>query len=209
VDLFKAGAEADEVTYGLAASPVPALLPPSLGPLVALRDFELTFTAEYATPVPALDYDGTTLAVSSETVRLGECPVDGPPMEGAILVERRLSPVTGVTVNTSFYWPKYPSGPTAGYTAPMHKWVETRIEGLTSSPIVLKGYYAQTYRPQHHNFSEDFIFDPRLEPGLDAALLAELEEKDIQLIYVRTSDLPEVAPSMWTLDSAGVFDRVE
>lgn len=208
-DTFTDGTGPEATTYALAASPVPELLPPSLGPLVALRDFELTFGATYATPAPALDWDMTPITVSSETVRLGACPPDGPPVEGALLQERSFSSASGVRVATSFYWPPPPTGPTAGYTAPLHKWVETRIEGLTSSPIVLRGYYAQTYRPQHHNFSEDFIFEPRLEPGLDPALLAELEAKDIRLIYVRTSDLPEIEEQMWILDSAGVFHPLD
>ncbi|WP_437929090.1 PEP/pyruvate-binding domain-containing protein [Sorangium sp. So ce291] len=204
-DSFVDGAGAAGVTYALATSPVPELLPPSVGPLVSLSDFELVLTAEYATPVPALEWDQTPIEVTSETVRLDVCPADGPPVEGALLQERSLSSPSGVEVRTSFYWPPHPTGPTAGYTAPMHKWVETRIEGLTSSPIVLKGYHAQTYHPAHHNFSEDFIFEPRLEPGIDPALLAELEEKGVRLIYIRTSDIPGMDPQMWTLDTAGVF----
>ncbi|WP_437735234.1 PEP/pyruvate-binding domain-containing protein [Sorangium sp. So ce1335] len=209
-DAFVGGDGAAAVTYALAASGVPELLPPSLGPLVAPRDFEMSLNAEYATPVPVLDWDGTPLAVSSETVRLGDCPPDGAPVEGALLQERTLSPASGgVVVRTSFYWPPYPTGPTAGYTAPMHKWVETRIEGLTSSPIVLKGYHAQSYRPAHHNFSEDFVFEPRLEQGIDPALLAELEEKGIRFIFVRTSDIEGVPPGIWTLDASGAFHAIE
>ncbi|WP_437815570.1 PEP/pyruvate-binding domain-containing protein [Sorangium sp. So ce1078] len=208
-DVFTDGEGASEVTYALAASPVPELLPPSLGPLVALRDFQLMFTASYATPVTAVDWEGTQLSVSLEAARLGACPPEGPPVEGALLQERSLSSGSGVEVETSFYWPPYPTGPTAGYTAPLHKWVETRIEGLTSSPIVLKGYHAQTYRPAHHNFSEDFIFEPRLEPGVDPALLDELEAKDIRLIYIRTSDIPGMLPQMWTANAAGEFKRID
>ncbi len=208
-DAFVDGAGASAVTYALAASPVSELLPPSVGPLVALRDFQLMFRADYATPVPSLDWDGTPLSVSSETVHLDACPPEGPPVEGTLLQERSLSSESGVVVETSFYWPPYPKGPTAGYTAPLHKWVETRIEGLTSSPIVLKGYNAQTYHPAHHNFSEDFVFEPRLEPGLDPALLAELEGKDIRLIYIRTSDIPGMPPQMWTASAAGEFKRID
>ncbi|XXX78673.1 PEP/pyruvate-binding domain-containing protein [Sorangium sp. So ce134] len=207
-DVFVDGDGASAVTFALAASSVPELLPPSVGPLVALRDFGLEFRAEYATPVSSLDWDGTPLSVTSEAVRLGECPADGPPVEGALLQERSLSAGEGVVVETSFYWPPYPSGPTAGYTAPLHKWVETRITGLTSRPIVLKGYQAQTYRPAHHNFSEDFVFEPRLEPGMDPALLDELEDKGIRWIYIRTSDIEGMPPQVWTADAAGVFTQI-
>lgn len=208
-DSFVDGAGASEITYALAASPVPELLPPSLGPLVALRDVGMMLSAAYATPVPTLDWEGALIDVSSEVVQLGACPADGPPVAGALLQERSLSWTSGVAVETSFYWPPAPTGPTAGYTAPLHKWVETRIEGLTSAPIVLKGYHAQTYRPQHHNISEDFIFEPRLEPGLDPAILAELEQKGIRLIHVRTSDGGGDPAKLWTLDPEGVFHQVD
>ena len=53
----------------------------------------------------------------------------------------------------------------------MVEWEQSRISGLTVEPIVLQGYYSQTYGPWHHNFSEEFIFEPRLEPGLPAEQL--------------------------------------
>lgn len=43
-----------------------------------------------------------------------------------------------------------------------------------AQPIVLRDDFAQTYRPSHHNFTEDFVFDLHLEPGLDPAILPEL-----------------------------------
>ena len=62
--------------------------------------------------------------------------------------------------------------------------METRIEGLTTQPILLHGYYSQTYRPEHHNFGERFIFEPRLEPGLPLAVLNELQAANIRLIHL-------------------------
>jgi len=102
-----------------------------------------------------------------------------------MLQNRTFDGPSDVSIETSFYWPPYPKGPTAGYTAPLARWVQTRIEGYTSEPIVLTGYYSQTYRPEHHNFSEHFVFEPQLGPGLSPALLAELREKDIRLVHVR------------------------
>jgi hypothetical protein len=87
-----------------------------------------------------------------------------------------------VDIQVSFYWPNEPPA-AAGYTAPLVRFVETRITGLTTQPIVLTGYYSQTYRPGHHNFTEEFIFEPCLEPGLPAATLAELEAANIQFIH--------------------------
>ena len=41
-------------------------------------------------------------------------------------------------VETRFLWPPEPQGPTAGYTAPNLGFVETRIIGLTSEPLILR-----------------------------------------------------------------------
>ena len=49
---------------------------------------------------------------------------------------------------------------------------------------MLKGWYSQTFRPGHHNFSEDFIFEPALEEGLPASIAQELAAKDIQALVV-------------------------
>jgi hypothetical protein len=121
----------------------------------------------------------TPTTTTNELVVLEPCPVLKP---GSMLREKTLSK-SNVTVQTSYYWPL---GPTAsgGYTAPLVRFVETRITGLTTQPIVLTNHFSQTYRPGHHNFTEDFIFEPRLEPGLSPATLAELTAANIQLIHV-------------------------
>jgi hypothetical protein len=204
-DKWKEGTGPEERTYAISASPVPELLPPSLGPLVGLRDFTMELQADYATPVTSLDWQGNPIMVSTEAVTLGMCPVEGEPAPGAVLVERSMSAPSGAKVKTSFYWPPPPTGITAGYTAPLYKWVETTIEGLTQSPIVLKGFYAQTYRPEHHNFVENFIFEPRLEAGIDPAIVAELEAKGIRMIYIQADSDPTIAPKMWTIDPMGAF----
>jgi hypothetical protein len=71
-----------------------------------------------------------------------------------------------------------------GYTAPLIHWVETVIEGYTTEPIVLRDWYSQTYRPEHHNFDEHFIFEPQLEPEISVDILAELRMHDIRMIHV-------------------------
>jgi len=72
----------------------------------------------------------------------------------------------------------------AGYTADLVRWVETVIEGYTSEPIVLQDWYSQTYRPEHHNFSEHFLYEPRLEPGISQQILDELRAQNIRLIHL-------------------------
>lgn len=155
---------------------------PAQSPFVTLQDAHLTWTVHYPAPVPTLDYDGTMLMVTNESVRLT------PPEQtnSRSLLQTRTTPASkGAMIRSQFYWPPPPQGNTVGYTAPLQQWVETRIEGLTTEPIVLKDYYSQSYRPEHHNFSENFLFEPALEPGISPAIIAELEARNIRYIYVR------------------------
>ena len=62
--------------------------------------------------------------------------------------------------------------------------MDTVITGLTSTPITLTNSFAQSYGPGHHNFTEDFIFEPGLDPSVTPAQKAELNAKNIRLIHV-------------------------
>jgi hypothetical protein len=198
-DTFTDGSGANARTFTLTTSWVPTLLPPAWGPIVTARDFAFTFGATYASPVPAYDFDGKPSSRTvDDPVMLFACTDEGPLPAGAVPVTRTAQ-AGGVTVTSKFYWPPPPKGVVAGYTAPLLRWDETRIEGLTQTPIVLKGYFSQTYRPQHHNFAEDFLFEPALEENLPADVRAELQAKDIRLIYVISSTV------VGTIDSAGQF----
>jgi hypothetical protein len=135
--------------------------------------------AEYARSVPTWDWPGPD-TTTMEYVALCPCPK---PQIGDMFQERTFTTSEGVVINTSFYWPPV-SLDVGGYTAPLARWVETVIEGLTTIPIVLHDWYAQTYRPEHHNFSEHFIFDPFMDPDVPGHLLDELRDKDIRLIHV-------------------------
>ncbi|UCG55625.1 MAG: hypothetical protein JSU70_12240 [Phycisphaerales bacterium] len=167
---------------GLVATNIPIQVSAAESPILTLRDFGcLILKADHERAVPAWDWDGPKMTVSDST-RL--CPCQEP-QAGDLLQQRHFQGPNGVTITTSFYWPPPPKGFVVGYTAPLIRWVETVIEGHTSVPIILHGYYSQTYRPEHHNFDEHFLFEPRLEPGLSEALLAELRAQDIRLIHAR------------------------
>jgi hypothetical protein len=100
------------------------------------------------------------------------------------LQQRTFQGPGGISIKTSFYWPSPPGGLAIGYTAPLVRWVETVIEGYAREAIVLHGYYSQSYRPEHHNFDEHFLFEPQLEPDLSREVLAELRDRNIRLIHV-------------------------
>ncbi|MDI1446288.1 PEP/pyruvate-binding domain-containing protein [Polyangium sp. 6x1] len=195
VDLFTSGSGADARTFEIITTPVPTLLSPSEGPILALRDMEVHVAAEYATPVPYVDWDGNPAKrIRDEAIRLTECTDEGPLPVGSSMQTRTIE-AGGVKIVTKYYWPAPPTGVVAGYTAPLLRWEETQIEGLTAAPIVLKGHFSQTYRPQHHNFSEDFLFEPALEEGLPAEVLAELAAKGIRQIYVQGLVIGTIDPT--------------
>ena len=101
------------------------------------------------------------------------------------LLQKRLAKGKGgKKIDVEFYWPPAPTGPTAGYTAPLKGWKETVITGLTTEPISLKGWYSQTYAPGHHNFWEEFLLEPSKEEGISNEQLEELEDNDVKMIYL-------------------------
>ncbi len=89
----------------------------------------------------------------------------------------------GITVRTAYYFPASKTG-WSDRTAPLLRWEQTTIEGLTSEPIRLTDMFSQTYRPEHHNLIENFLFEPRLEPGISPAILAEMTQANIRWIHV-------------------------
>jgi hypothetical protein len=93
---------------------------------------------------------------------------------------------SGISIKVSFYYPPVPTGyPNwSAHTAPLKRWAQTTLEGLTSKPIVLNGYYSRTYRPEHHNLIENFLFEPRLEPDLSSDILDDLQSLDVRLIHL-------------------------
>jgi len=161
---------------------IPSQVTATENPMLTLSDLgRLTphVKVKYDKPVPSWDWTGPT-TTTEDQIQLCPCPK---PQPGDILQQRTFNGPGGILINTSFYWPPDP-GAAAGYTAPLARWVETVIEGYTTQPIILHGYYSQTYRPEHHNFSEHFIFAPCLEPGLSSQLLQELRTKNVRLIHI-------------------------
>ena len=166
--------------------------------ILTLSDFMLTLGAELATPTPILEYDGPK-ATPKHAVRLRPTL---PPDTAGVSVQRTLRGSGGLEIQTRFFWQQPPGRGIANKTADLLRWDETRIAGLTTSPIILRGYYSQTYRPGHHNFWEEFIFEPRLEEGIPAEVLAELQARSILYIYAVWG---EGTPNIQTLGYDGKF----
>ncbi|MCC7374861.1 MAG: hypothetical protein IT581_09405 [Verrucomicrobiales bacterium] len=171
------------------------------GPVATLSDFRLLFRTVYATPQPALMLEGLGEISLTTTTEDWVFLVPWTPVTAESLRQERSVQLGSKRVDTTFYWPPPPKGVVAGYTAPVQGWVETRLEGFTSMPVILKGDDSQTYHPGHHNFWEEFLFDPWLEPGLSAAQLEELRLANIRAILVtRGSGFPPDAMFVLGLD---------
>lgn len=150
-----------------------------VNPMLTLSDFPFfTVWVEYNEPVLSWEYTGPN-TTTSDLICLGRCLR---PETGDLLQHRSFTEPKGISISVTFYWPPDPDS-AGGYTAPLSRWVETVIEGYTTEPIVLHGWYSQTYRPGHHNIYEHFVFEPRLEPGISQQILDELRAQDIRLIH--------------------------
>ncbi len=156
-------------------------------PIVTQQDFAHTLYVTYATPMPRVVGANPPDTTTNEFVVLEPVSKIHP---GMLLQERTATHTKGVEIHTTFYWPNPSGGAVGGYTAPLVHFVETQITGLTTQPILLTNYFSQTYRPGHHNFSEEFIFEPRREPGLSPTTRSELEQANMQLIYLRSGTGP-------------------
>ena len=149
-------------------------------PILTLGDIGwMVLEIDYNEPVLSWEYTGPN-TTTTDLICLSRCLE---PQVGDLLQHRSFTGPKGESISVTFYWPPDP-GAAGGYTAPLSRWVETVIEGYTSEPIILHGWYSQTYRPEHHNFGEHFMFEPRLEAGISQQILDELRAQDIRLIHL-------------------------
>lgn len=173
---------------------VPPNVTRSEGPVRTLRNLFFELTTTWSTPQQYLGYDFENGGFSPQTrteegVDLwGVCPDTLTPDSTFLPQDHTFAGPGGLSIRTQYWFPPPPRGITAGYTAPAAKWDQTTIAGITTEPIVLTGYYSQTYAPYHHNFGGQYIFDPRLEPGLSESLRSELETADIAFLIVIDND---------------------
>ncbi|MBI2929563.1 MAG: hypothetical protein HYY24_28195 [Verrucomicrobia bacterium] len=143
---------------------------PADNPLLTLGDLDLRF--EVSDP-------NATVDASNESVQLIPAPVIAPdqPFDSIVVS------TNGVSVRIGLYRRKDPFNRDRPTFA---QFQETRIEGLTRLPIILRGYYSQTrwFTPGAHNSWDDLLFEPGLEPALSSDTARELEQANIHLIRV-------------------------
>jgi hypothetical protein len=166
---------------------------PQEDPIVHLADygFNLYLWAEYDDPVWFLV--GPIPSGNSEYVRIAPLQTNSPNEVLRILdYDQGGSGPTNVTITSRYY-----IGNNHLYAgeAPLFRFEETRINGLTSQPIVLRGFFSQTWYSGHRQDAEWFLFEPHLEEGIDPALLQELEAKNIRMIYVEMTNDDTTEPN--------------
>lgn len=164
-------------------------------------------TARYAVPQPrvVLDERPRVEWVTNETTRLV-------PLEKIIsgsLLRNRSFAARGMKVETAYRLSFLKFGVAGvsifdGKSFPLVAWRGTTITGLTTKPIQLVGEFSQTYDSTRHNFQETFLFEPRLEEGLDARTREELDAAKIRGILVQqftADDRSQPVIWIWTTDN--------
>ncbi|MGI8602732.1 MAG: PEP/pyruvate-binding domain-containing protein [Verrucomicrobiales bacterium] len=178
-DLWTLGTGAEQRVFELETLVTTEVREPQ-SPVLTQTDFGKVLKVTYARPMPTFSDLGEPATTSEEFARL--VPESGI-TPTSLLQRREVTTQSGMAIEASFYWPESPKGVVAGYTAPLVQWVETKITGLTTVPIVLRGYFSQTYRPGHHNFTESFIFEPQLEEGISPQVISALAAANIKLLH--------------------------
>ena len=185
--------------YTLETENIPTLVSPAENPLLTLRDFGtqpfmlleprfkvLKLSVDYDDPVRAWAGDSCSepgvAATLSNKLYLWRIPQESPDD----ILEQYYHESEGISITTEFYRPPPPhnDGTWEMTTAPMARWKLTTIQGYTTEPIVLEGFYSQTYHAGHHNIREHFLFEPGLEPGISQGILDQLKAQDIRLIHL-------------------------
>jgi hypothetical protein len=173
-------------------------------PVLTQQDFRPTLSVTYAVPMPKVIGAGQPTNTTQERVTLEPAPALAETPSS--LQTRTLVQTNGMTIQTTYCWPQSPGGLIL-LTTPLDHFVETRISNLAANPIVLTNVFSQSYGCYNHNFFEEFIFEPGLEPGLPAAVLAELRAANIQLIYVWSSSQGRTT-IFYVLGYDGVLRRI-
>ena len=156
-------------------------------PIVTPDDLRIGLEIEYDRPV--LIDDVNTISTEEAALYQPWEPTDQDILDVCSLDD----PNTGVLINIQFYarWGWGWGGP------PTSVQIErTTIQGLTTEPIVLTGYYSQSFGGGSHLSPKNFLFEPALEPGISQTILDELKARNVKYIYYTTGGR-ESRPTEW------------
>jgi len=184
VDSWRLDGSCNPRTFRLRTTP--AFADTVSDPIVTMDDVRLAVEVDYDQPVPM----GENALATTEEATLYR-PWE-PGEQDWLDVCELDDPNTGVCVRVEFYmrWSWDPSSPTSIQID------RTRIDGLTSEPIELRGFFSQSVGGGSHLCPKNFLFEPALEPGISSQILDELKARDIRLIYF-TTGARECRPTEW------------
>ncbi len=170
-------------TYHLRTEPLFQSTVPD--PIVTPDDLRINLEVEYERPV--LIDDVNTISTEGAALYQPWEPTDQDVLEVCSLDD----PNTGVFINIEFYarW-GWGGSPTSVRIE------RTTIQGLTTEPIVLTGYYSQSFGGGSHLSPKNFLFEPTLEPGISQTILDELKDRNVKYIYYTTGGR-ESRPTEW------------
>ena len=171
-------------TYRLRAEPLYQNI--VTDPVVTPDDLRIDLQVEYERPV--LVDDVNTTSTEETTLYQPWEPAEQDFMDTCSFDD----PNTGVSVTVQHYvrWSMMGGTPTSV------QFKQTRIEGLTTEPIVLTGFFSQSVGGGSHLCPKYFLFEPALEPGISQTILDELKDKNVKYIYY-TTGARECRPTEW------------
>lgn len=178
---------------------IAANLPAAQAPILPLSDLQWTATLVYPTPVAALDWNNQVTTRKEDAVMLTVCPT--PDHDPALPRNKRASVIAGHTLAMQMVWPKEPSGIVAGYTAPLLAWEGASVSGPLAA--TLGDWWSLSYRPGHHNFGEDFVLEPSLEPGADTSAW---QAAGVRALLWQDNDF---APRLWRIATDGSLTEIQ
>ena len=145
-------------------------------PVVTPDDLRIDLEVEYETPVLITNIN--TTSTEDTTLYQPWTPTDQDYLEECSFDD----PNTGVSVTVQHYvrWSMMGGTPTSV------QFKQTLIEGLTTEPIILTGYFSQSIGGGSHLCPKNFLFEPALEPGISQTILEELKDKNVKYIYYTT-----------------------
>lgn len=196
---------------------VPKVVPSTVSAVQLLSDLSLKLIVDFPGTVPIPSSDGSTLYVSSNTVRLFPYPeTQTADIAGAEQFETR-----GIRANTAFQLMRSEGVQSTanlctdagiGTGKAPYTFVsvgnQTTLFGLISTPIVLLSQASQTYLlhgREGHETVEELICEPGLEPDLPVSQRQELELKNIRAIYFYRFQFGSTDEKTWILGFDDLF----
>lgn len=191
---WSGGEESETLQFSLITK-LPQSVYATESPMLTLKEAVLEYRANYREPVPMIDQFTGTTTVTNDTVQL--LPVK---WSGTNFRQDWLHATNSVFKISGTYemldlldiYSKAPANPECDLFGPKESYAfagrtgAVTIEGLLTEPLQLTSDLSQTYLQTGrfgHDFVQNAIFEPWLEPGISDELKEELTRRNIRLLH--------------------------